>query len=92
MKQISALVKAHPYLTTYLFVYALLQIGLLNHSGLTYAPALFFLFLLPLFTGLLDLFTHFLFFCLSAAELQIGDVLSTGSTVVGVIRKKVIGI
>ncbi|MEY3074612.1 MAG: hypothetical protein RJB25_249 [Bacteroidota bacterium] len=47
MKQVSALVKAHPYLTTYLFVYALLQIGLLNHSGLTYAPALFFLFLLP---------------------------------------------
>lgn len=48
MKQLSALVKAHPYLTTYLFVYALLQVGLIYSSGLTYATPLFFLFFLPL--------------------------------------------
>jgi hypothetical protein len=48
MKQLSALVKAHPYLTTYLFVYALLQVGLISSSGLTYATPLFFLFFLPL--------------------------------------------
>lgn len=48
MKQLSALVKAHPYLTTYLFVFALLQVGLIYSSGLTYATPLFFLFFLPL--------------------------------------------
>ena len=48
MKQLSALVKAHPYLTTYLFVFALLQVGLISSSGLTYATPLFFLFFLPL--------------------------------------------
>jgi hypothetical protein len=48
MKQLSALAKAHPYLTTYLFVYALLQVGLIYSSGLTYATPLFFLFFLPL--------------------------------------------
>lgn len=50
MKQLSALVKAHPYLTTYLFVYALLQVGLLYTSGLTYATPLFFLFFVPFLT------------------------------------------
>ena len=48
MKQLSALVKAHPYLTTYLFVFALLQVGLIYSSGLTYATPLLFLFFLPL--------------------------------------------
>ena len=48
MKQLSALAKAHPYLTAYLFVYALLQVGLIYSSGLTYATPLFFLFFLPL--------------------------------------------
>jgi hypothetical protein len=48
MKQLSALVKAHSYLTTYLFVFALLQVGLISSSGLTYATPLFFLFFLPL--------------------------------------------
>ncbi|MEY4804804.1 MAG: hypothetical protein RL331_1323 [Bacteroidota bacterium] len=50
MKQLSVLVKAHPYLTTYLFVYALLQVGLLYTSGLTYATPLFFLFFVPFLT------------------------------------------
>lgn len=48
MKQLSALVKAHPYLTAYLFVYALLQVGLIYSSGLTYATPLFLLFFIPL--------------------------------------------
>ena len=47
MKQINAFVFAHPYFTSYLFVYGLLQIGLIATTGFDYAPALFFLFLLP---------------------------------------------
>ena len=47
MKQLSAFIQAHPYFSSYLLVYGLLQIGLLNTSGLTYATPLFFLFFLP---------------------------------------------
>lgn len=47
MKQITALVKAHPYFSSYLLVYILLQIGLIEHSGFQFAPALFFLFFTP---------------------------------------------
>jgi hypothetical protein len=47
MKQLSAFIKAHPYFTSYLCVYGLLQIGLLNTSGFTYATPLFFLFFVP---------------------------------------------
>jgi hypothetical protein len=47
MKQLSAFIQAHPYFSSYLLVYGLLQIGLLDTSGLTYATPLFFLFFLP---------------------------------------------
>ncbi len=47
MKQLIAFAKEHPYLTSYLFVFGLLQIGLLSTSGLRYAPALWLLFLVP---------------------------------------------
>ena len=47
MKQLNAFAKEHPYLTSYLFVFGLLQIGLLSTSGLRYAPALWLLFLVP---------------------------------------------
>lgn len=47
MTQFSAFVKAHPYFTSYLCVYGLLQIGLLHTSGFTYATPLFFLFFVP---------------------------------------------
>lgn len=47
MKQLSAFIQAHPYFTSYLCVYGLLQIGLLNTSGFTYATPLFFLFFVP---------------------------------------------
>ena len=39
MKQLSALVKAHPYLTTYLFVYALLGLFLIFHFFFPYPAA-----------------------------------------------------
>ena len=47
MTQFSAFIKAHPYFTSYLCVYGLLQIGLLHTSGFTYATPLFFLFFVP---------------------------------------------
>ena len=47
MKQLSALIKAHPFLFSYLGVYALLQIGLIYHSGLRFAIPLLFLFFIP---------------------------------------------
>lgn len=47
MKQLAAFVKEHPYLTSYLFVFGLLQIGLISTSGLRYAPSLWLLFLVP---------------------------------------------
>lgn len=47
MQQFRAFVQAHPYFTSYLFVYGLLQIGLLYTSGFTYASPLFFLFFVP---------------------------------------------
>jgi hypothetical protein len=47
MKQLSAFIQAHPYFTSYLLVYGLLQIGLLNTSGFTYVTPLFFLYFLP---------------------------------------------
>jgi hypothetical protein len=47
MKQINAFVFAHPYFTSYLFVYGLLQIGLITTTAFDFAPALFFLFFLP---------------------------------------------
>jgi hypothetical protein len=47
MKQLAAFAKEHPYLTSYLFVFGLLQIGLISTSGLRYAPSLWLLFLVP---------------------------------------------
>lgn len=47
MKQLSAFIQVHPYFSSYLFVYGLLQIGLFNTSGYTFAAPLFFLFFLP---------------------------------------------
>ncbi len=47
MQPFRAFVQAHPYFTSYLFVYGLLQIGLLYTSGFTYASPLFFLFFVP---------------------------------------------
>lgn len=47
MKQLSVLIKAHPFLFSYLGVYALLQIGLIYHSGLRFAIPLLFLFFIP---------------------------------------------
>lgn len=47
MKGLKALLRAHPYFSTYLLVYGLLQIGLIQSTGLQYAPALFFLFFVP---------------------------------------------
>jgi hypothetical protein len=47
MKQLSAFIQAHPYFTSYLLVYGLLQIGLHHTSGFTYATPLFFLFFVP---------------------------------------------
>ncbi|MEN9968001.1 MAG: hypothetical protein RIR94_170, partial [Bacteroidota bacterium] len=37
MQQFRAFMQAHPYFSSYLFVFGLLQIGLLNTSGFTYA-------------------------------------------------------
>ena len=47
MKGFLALLRAHPYFSSYLLVYGLLQIGLIQSTGLQYAPALFFLFFIP---------------------------------------------
>ena len=47
MKQLAAFIKEHPYLTSYIFVFGLLQIGLISTSGLRYAPSLWLLFLVP---------------------------------------------
>ena len=47
MRQLLAFSKEHPFFTSYLFVYGLLQIGLISSFGFTYAPALFFLFFIP---------------------------------------------
>jgi hypothetical protein len=47
MQQFRAFMQAHPYFSSYLFVFGLLQIGLLNTSGFTYASPLFFLFFVP---------------------------------------------
>lgn len=49
MKGLIQLLRAHPYFSSYLLVYGLLQIGLIQSTGLKYAPALFFLFLVPFF-------------------------------------------
>lgn len=47
MKQIQAFFWTHPFLTSYLFVFSLLQIGLISYFGMSFAPALFFLFFIP---------------------------------------------
>lgn len=60
MRQLLAFSKEHPFFTSYIFVYGLLQIGLLANFGLSYAPALFFLFFTPFtltYFGLNSVFT-----------------------------------
>ncbi|MFM8962777.1 MAG: hypothetical protein ACKOGD_02920, partial [Sphingomonadales bacterium] len=47
MKGLIQLLRAHPYFSSYLLVYGLLQIGLIQSTGLQYAPVLFFLFFVP---------------------------------------------
>lgn len=61
MKGLIALLRAHPYFSSYLLVYGLLQIGLIQSTGLQYAPALFFLFFVPfcLFYSLTNLLPEF---------------------------------
>lgn len=62
MRQLLAFSKEHPFFTSYLFVYGLLQIGLISSFGFTYAPALFFLFFIPFalaYFGLSSVLTTF---------------------------------
>ncbi|MFM7007401.1 MAG: hypothetical protein ACKOWX_09130 [Flavobacteriales bacterium] len=62
MKQLLAFCKEHPFFTSYLLVYGLLQIGLISSFGFTYAPALFFLFFIPFtlaYFGLSSVLTTF---------------------------------
>ena len=48
MKNLKYIFLKHPYFICYTCIYLLLQIGLIQHSGLQYAPALLFLFFIPL--------------------------------------------
>lgn len=61
MKGLIHLFRAHPYFSSYLIVFGLLQIGLIQSTGLQYAPALFFLFFVPfcLFYSLTNLLPEF---------------------------------